>query len=244
MSGQATALAPARLLASVSRSHPGLRRNVNEDRVLDRADLGVWAVADGMGGHRHGDLAAARLIDALDALGSAPSGYARLTELARRVEGVNAELFDRRGAEGPSGSTLVALLVHEGHYACVWAGDSRAYLWRDGVLAPISRDHSRVQDLVDAGALSEGERGGHPQAHVITRAVGAHATLQLEPRFAAIRPGDVFLLCSDGLPTCVPDVAIATHLAADDLPGSADRLLATALDAGAPDNVSLLLVAA
>ena len=235
---RAGAAAPA--ARSVSRSHPGLRRAVNEDRVLERPGDGLWAVADGMGGHREGDRAADRLIASLGAVEPGLSGYARLTEVARQVEAVNAELFGRGVG---AGATLVALIAHEGHYACLWAGDSRAYRLRDGALSPITRDHSVVQELVESGALRAGERRGHPMSHVITRAVGAGREIELERRFAPIQPGDVFLLCSDGLTACLDDAELAQGVNPADLEASADALLAAALARGAPDNVSLVLAA-
>ncbi len=245
MSALAHRSRPALAFQSVSRSHPGARRTLNEDRVLDRAGLGLWAVADGMGGHRAGDAAAAKLVEALDQVEHAASGYAWLAEVTRRVDTVNAELFgDGEAAGSPSGATLVALLVHEGHYACLWAGDSRAYRLRDGVLTALTRDHSVVQQLVDEGALPASERNRHPRAHVITRAVGAGARLDLDKTFAQIAEGDVFLLCSDGLTGCVDDEEISQALRDAALPDAADHLLATALARHAPDNVSLILVRA
>ena len=229
---------------SVSRSHPGRFRSVNEDRVLDRPEAGLWAVADGMGGHRDGDIAATRLVETLASLEPDASGYSRLMEAAQRVARLNAELFEMRRIAGPIGSTLVLLLVHEAHYACIWAGDSRAYRLRDGQLTAITRDHSLVQELVETGMISDGERRRHPIAHVITRAVGADLKLKLDHRFAPIAAGDVFLLCSDGLTACLEDGHIAGAVTPRDLTGSAERLLSAALDHGAPDNISFVLIRA
>ena len=158
------------------------------------------------------------------------------------MEVLNAELFRQRGADGPSGSTLVLLLAHEGHYACVWAGDSRAYRLRDGRLTAITKDHSVVQELVESGVIRDGQRRGHPAAHVVTRAVGAAFELQLDRRFAAIEADDVFLLCSDGLTGCLSDDEIARAVQPQDMAASADRLLSAALAEGAPDNVSFVLI--
>ena len=226
---------------SVSRTHPGRRRSVNEDRVLERPQNGFWAIADGMGGHSRGDVAATRLVEALGAVRHGDSGFSRVADVAAAVERVNAELYDE--AQGAMGATLVALLLHEGHCACLWAGDSRAYRLRDGALQPLTRDHSHVQELIDAGALSESARRGHPHAHLITRAVGAGSQIQLERRFDEVRPDDVFLLCSDGLTTCLDPSALMDLLDPSDLDGSADALLSEALDQGASDNVSLILAA-
>jgi serine/threonine protein phosphatase PrpC len=226
---------------SQARTHPGNRRSVNEDRVLDRPDAGLWAVADGMGGHQAGDVAAARVVDALCAIEPSGSGYSRLVDVLRAVDRVNTALAD---GGSRSGSTLVALLAHEGHYACVWAGDSRAYLLRDGTLSPITRDHSIVQQLIDGGALAESERRGHPSAHVITRAVGAAPRIELDQQFAPIAAGDIFLLCSDGLIACLDDDDISAALQTGDVAQLADRLLSLALARGAPDNVSVVVVRA
>jgi len=245
-------MSPARDLGrlrfrSAARTHAGLRRVLNEDRLLDHPGDGLWAVADGMGGHRSGDVAAARVVEALGALDASESGFGRLNDLVRAVSEVNAELF-AQSADGPgaspSGATVVALLAHERHFACVWAGDSRAYLLRDGAVAPITRDHSLVQSLIDDGRISAAERRRHPEAHIITRAVGAAAEIDLERRFAPIRPGDVFLLCSDGLTACVEDEELAGFMGRADLDAAAETLLAAALERGAPDNVSFVLVTA
>ncbi len=232
---------------SAARTHAGLRRVLNEDRLLDHPGDGLWAVADGMGGHRSGDVAAARVVEALGALDASESGFGRLNDLVRAVSEVNAELF-AQSSEGPgaspSGATVVALLAHDRHFACVWAGDSRAYLLRDGMVAPITRDHSLVQSLVDNGQIAAAERRRHPDAHIITRAVGAAAEIDLERRFAPIQAGDVFLLCSDGLTACVEDEELAEFMDRPDLDAAAEALLAAALARGAPDNVSFVLVAA
>lgn len=230
-------------LTSVARTHAGVKRAVNEDRVLDRPDIGLWAIADGMGGHQLGDVAASRVVEALAGLDGAGSGYGRLVDAEGALKAVNAALFADNDGRPLSGATLVMLLAHEDHFACLWAGDSRAYLWRDGVLTPLSRDHSLVQGLVDSGELAESQRRAHPNAHVVTRAIGVSQTLELDRRFASIRPGDLFLLCSDGLTACLEDRELEALLNPN-LEAVADTLLEIALGRGAPDNVSFLLVQA
>jgi serine/threonine protein phosphatase PrpC len=246
MSAAPLAVSPDLVFRSAARTHAGTRRTVNEDRVLDRTDKGLWAIADGMGGHRAGDVAASTVVDAMSAIEHGPSGYAYLADIVAAVEKANAAIFAGLAAEGAgaSGSTLVALIAHEGHYACLWAGDSRAYLFRDGVLAPITRDHSLVQQLVDRGDVPESRRRQHPNAHIITRAVGVDAQVELDRQFAAIAAGDIFLLCSDGLTACLDDAEMARALAGGDLQAAADHLLQTALSRQALDNVSLILVRA
>jgi protein phosphatase len=247
---EATA-APPLLFQSVSRTHLGKLRTENEDRVLESVEQGLWAVADGMGGHVGGAMAASRLVDALGGLNAEGGGFSRLRDVTREVATVNATLFSDRlqRREPAGGTTLVALLLHETHYACLWAGDSRGYLFRRGRLSPITRDHSVVQELVDAGALVEDARRAHPRSNVITRAIGVGPAVELEQRFAAVNDGDVFLLCSDGLLTGLDDAAIAHILSGmspskEGLAEAADHLLAAALRGSAPDNISFVIVLA
>lgn len=228
---------------SLSRTHCG-GRPLNEDRVLDRPDLGFWAVADGMGGHQNGDVAAARLVEGLSAIDHEASGYSRLNAVISRIDEVNAGLFQGRDGLAAGGATLVVLLAHEDHYACLWAGDSRGYLLRDGQLVRLTHDHSLVQSLVDEGLISEAERRRHPEGHVVTRAVGAAAQVVLEQRFAPIHDQDRFLLCSDGLNACIDDEEIAEILQHHQAARAADRLLALALEREVQDNVSFVLVEA
>lgn len=239
-------LSPTFRLRSAARSHPGKRRSLNEDRILERAEDGLWVVADGMGGHRDGDVAAARLVEAIASVEHGASGYGYLTDIVAAVESVNGALF--RGADAreasPSGSTLVALLIHDRHYACLWAGDSRAYLLREERLSPITHDHSLVQELVDSGELAESDRRRHPGAHVITRAVGAGPHVTLDRRFGSLADRDIFLLCSDGLTECLDDQEIERRLNAGDLTCSADLLIDAALERHAPDNISFIIISA
>lgn len=230
--------------ASVARTHPGMRRMVNEDRVYANPHDGLWAVADGMGGHDDGAAAAQSIVTALASLPRQKSGFTRLTALRTALETVNTALIRRQGLGGPvSGSTVVALLVHDDHFACVWAGDSRAYLLRSGVLQRLTRDHSVVQDLVDCGVIADHDRARHPQANLVTRAVGATEALDLDHVYARAEPGDVFLLCSDGLTGCVSEAVITGLLRGSAPEEAAETLLSEALKAGAADNVSLIVVA-
>jgi serine/threonine-protein phosphatase Stp1 len=229
---------------SVGRTHVGCVRNLNEDACLNRADIGLWAVADGMGGHQGGDVASATVVAALEGVSNFSTAYAFRDAAAQALTEANTKLVHLAADRGTMGSTVVALLAHEGHYACLWAGDSRAYLYRAGALKRLTRDHSVVQDMVDAGAISEERARTHPRANVITRAVGAHDRLDLENVFGAIQPGDRFLLCSDGLTAVVADREIAEHMIRAPLEAAAEKLLDHALARGAPDNVTLVLVSA
>ena len=139
---------------------------------------------------------------------------------------------------------MVTLLVHEDHYACLWAGDSRAYLRRGGRLARITQDHSLVQEMVDAGTLTPEQSRTHRRANVITRAVGVSRSLTLDMLHAAVEPGDVFLLCSDGLTGVVEDIEIEAVLRTGELEPAAEALMHLALERGARDNVTLVLIGA
>lgn len=234
--------------ASTARTDTG-RRASNEDRFLDRPDRGLWAVADGMGGHRLGEVASTLVIEGLEALGEFESGYAFLNAVVETLNHANRGLIDQgrdRGAgpAGPIGSTVVALLIHEGHYACVWAGDSRAYLQRDGRLRRLTRDHSLVQELVEGGSLSPEQSRRHPGANIITRAVGVDDPLKLDVEHGAVEPGDVFLLCSDGLTGVVEDRELGAALKGGEPQAAADTLMRMALDGGARDNVTLVVIRA
>jgi serine/threonine protein phosphatase PrpC len=228
---------------SVGLTHVGCVRTLNEDALLNRPNIGLWAVADGMGGHAQGDVASARVIAALEGVGDFSSAYAFRDGVASAIDGVNRALFAESLNE-TSGSTVVALMAHEGHFGCLWAGDSRAYLYRAGRLRRLTHDHSVVQDLLDDGAISPEQARRHPKSNIITRAVGAHPKLQLDDAFGALQHDDRFLLCSDGLTSAVGDLAIGEAMRRAPLEAGAHALLNQALAAGGEDNISIVLVAA
>lgn len=222
-------------------THPGTRRGHNEDAYVNRPDLGLWAVADGAGGHEDGALASGRIAEALEAIGAELSAGEILGEVRARIADVHLGLVQEAGRRGPDvmiASTVVVLILRGEHFACLWAGDSRAYRLRDGVLHRITRDHSLVQELVDAGELATEDAEGHPRANVVTRAVGAGAeAVALEKTTDLLAPGDRFLLCSDGLTKAVPEEEIAALLGA--VEGEiTETLIAEALAREASDNVT------
>jgi serine/threonine protein phosphatase PrpC len=231
---------------SAIRSHVGCKRKMNEDAVLGRPDLGLWAVADGMGGHEAGEVASGMVVEGLAAL-TPGLPLEPLTASARVALAAVSARLAAMGAEGPQrrtiGSTVVALIAGPDAFACLWAGDSRAYRARDGAIAQLTRDHSLVQELVDAGELDAADAASHPNANIITRAVGAGA-LNLDCVTGDVRPGDAFLLASDGLTRLVGEDELLDALRAADLAAVADRLIETCLERGAPDNVSFVLLRA
>lgn len=227
---------------STSRSHVGRVRKVNEDRVLDRPDRALWAIADGMGGHRGGDIAAELAVAALRDLADDPAEITPAT-IRQALEAANAAIFERGSAVGGViGSTIVALHIAGGEAFIFWAGDSRAYRGAQGVWGQVTHDHSLVQELVDQGLIDSVQAARHPQANVITRALGVDSAVQIESLCRAIAPGEVFLLCSDGLSRSLDARMPADWQAAGT--AGADRILADALERDGSDNISFVIVAA
>lgn len=223
----------------------GRVRSLNEDAFLDRSEIGLWVVADGMGGHAAGDFASRTIVDGLEQIAPPSEGSAFLREVEDRIQIAHTALrreSEARGTGGIIGSTVVVLIAWNRHYACVWAGDSRLYLLRDGVLRQVSRDHSLVQDLVEAGELAPEQAESHPQANVVTRAVGAVEDLILDKSHDQIAIGDIFLLCSDGLTRHVADPEIAAVLSETAASAAAQALIDLALERGARDNVTAVVV--
>ena len=232
---------------SAARTHVGVIRRLNEDRFCDRPEVGLWAVADGMGGHQAGDVASGLIVEALERVDDTSSGYAFLDDVRDSIQRVNRTLIARAAVMAPGsliGSTVVSLLAFGGYYACLWAGDSRGYLLRDGRFEQMTRDHSRMQELIDAGSLSRAEARSYARSNVITRAVGVTDRLALDMRQGPVEPGDIFLLCSDGLTGMLDDREIAAVLHNPSLEAAADLLIAQTLERGARDNVTVVLVRA
>ena len=227
----------------VSRTDLGLRRKVNEDSMLALTDRGLWVVADGMGGHEAGDVASGKVVEALGQL-HADTGLDVLVEQAvSSLQGVNRQLIAlaESGGRRTIGTTVVGLAIADSQFRSFWAGDSRAYRVRDGAIEQITRDHSLVQDLVEAGMLdAEGARD-HPNSNLITRAVGVAEELKVDTVSGEVRPGDQFLLASDGLTRLVEDHELAAVLSSNPPAQAADRLIDMVLSRGAPDNVTIII---
>ena len=229
----------------VSRTHVGLRRKVNEDSLLVRTERGLWAVADGMGGHEAGDVASAKVTEALLGLPIVYGLEALVGSAIAALQSVNHDLIELAGStdiERSIGTTVVGLAIAGNRYSCFWAGDSRAYLLREGQLVQLSRDHSLVQSLMDAGMLTPAEAVDHPNANIITRAVGVAPDLQVETVGGEVQAGDQFVLASDGVTRLVDDRELAEELGTGTMEEAADRLIEMVLARGAPDNATLVIV--
>ena len=223
-------------------THVGLRRLRNEDTYYADASLGLFLVADGMGGHQHGEVAAALVRDVVVDL------ITRGHSLVEAVHGAGDRLVTRTRASLdvlPMGTTIAALRLTADSYEVAWVGDSRIYQWKDG-LQQISHDHSLVQALVEAGQLDPSQSARHPQRNVLTQALGVTTSEQLHVGMARgqLEGCMSFVLCSDGLTECVDDAAIARTVARVDLATQecVDQLLLGALDSGGEDNITVLIV--
>jgi serine/threonine protein phosphatase PrpC len=234
---------PADYCASAARSHVGTRRRVNEDRLFECDELRFWAVADGMGGHAAGDVAAQATVDAL---GHAASLAVTITDAAvhRALQDANGRIRAAAAGRG-SGATVVAMIVDNGWATLFWAGDSRGYRWRGGELRQLTRDHSLVQTLVDQGAVRPEDAERHPHANVVTRALGVEGPVAIDTCESEVLAGDLFLLCSDGLSKAVPAAELSRILAQRRPLGAiADELVEQALARDGSDNITLVVVRA
>ncbi|MEM1435666.1 MAG: protein phosphatase 2C domain-containing protein [Pseudomonadota bacterium] len=235
---------------SAALTHPGKVRRLNEDEYLDRPGDGLWAVADGMGGHHAGDVASRKVVEALARVPPSTSLEQLIDACLVNLKAANLDLYLAGQGEGNklSGATVVALLCHGEDAALLWAGDSRAYRLRgrgqQAKLEQLTTDHSRVAELVKRGELAEADAESHPDANVITRAVGVREGLELESKRLIVEPGDTFLLCSDGLSRYVGPADLATALEETMVASAARALQETALESPARDNITVVVARA
>jgi serine/threonine protein phosphatase Stp1 len=208
---------------------------------------GLWAVADGMGGHEAGEVASSLVVEMLGRSNADASLASRAAAAHCNLQMANHQLLAMAQSAGTArviGSTIVLIAADASSFFCLWAGDSRAYLSRGGVLSQLTRDHSLVQQLVDSGDLDFAAAVHHPNANIITRAVGAAPKLTIDSVQGEVRVEDVFLLASDGLTRLLSNAEILQELEASDLEAAANRVISTCLDRKAPDNVTFIIVKA
>ena len=236
-----------RLWSSAARSDTGKVRERNEDAFLDLPQRGLWVVADGMGGHQAGDLASRLIVESLAELPDGLDFEDRLDALRACLHRLNRHLSLGLTLTGATldllvGSTVVALLAEGSRAACVWAGDSRCYLLRGRQLFQLTRDHSLLQQLVEERGLSPAEAACQPGAHALTRAIGAAEELQLDILELECLPGDVFLLCSDGLYQDLDHDQLTAALLRPSPQLALQRLFDLALQGPARDNLSAVVI--
>lgn len=225
-------------------THVGKVRKVNEDALAVLPKLGVWVIADGMGGHEGGRFASHTLTSDIASMGEAVSAADQLARFKDRVMRANGRILQETGAQkgATMGTTVAAILAHGRSYACLWAGDSRVYLLRNGVLDQLSHDHAEAQELVDKGVLTSDEAKYWPRRNVLTRAIGVFEDPKLAEREGSLLPGDAFLLCSDGLTGHLSDAEILDKVASLRPQEACDALIEATLERGADDNVSVIMV--
>ena len=229
------------IVEQVGRTDVGRQRSANEDSLVLQPPF--FAVADGMGGARAGEVASAIAAGAFD--GASEAGEAAEAQLARILREANRRIYDlavtdesRRGM----GTTLTAAKVHGGEVSLGHVGDSRAYRMRDGELEQITRDHSLVAELERSGQITPEAAEHHPQRSIITRALGPEPDVEVDTYTLSGREGDLFLLCSDGLTSMISDDEVAAILRTSaTLDAAADALITAANQSGGKDNITVVL---
>lgn len=207
--------------SSAAITHVGAVREVNEDNQIEKPEIGLWVVADGMGGHSAGDVASAMVVDELAAIRRTGSNEDFIKRVIDVLSITNQKLrqlaFQKFNKQTVMGTTVAVLIIHANRFTILWAGDSRVYRFRSQQLEQLTRDHSQVNDMLDSGLLSSDEIEDHPLANVITRAIGAAQTLNLDRIDGELKHGDIFMLCSDGLNKELTDQEIAPFSAPETL---------------------------
>jgi PPM family protein phosphatase len=230
-----------RAAETIQRTDTGRQRRGNEDSSYARAP--VFVIADGMGGAQAGEVASQIAVEAF-AEGLPERGTAE-ERLAVVVQRANREIYEHAQAErdrAGMGTTLTAAYLDGDHVAIAHVGDSRAYLLRDGELTRLTEDHSLVEELLRGGKLTEEEALEHPQRSIITRALGPEPIVEVDTWSYPLRPGDIVLLCSDGLTSMIPERQVRAALVeTPTLQGAADRLIDEANAAGGRDNITVVL---
>ena len=249
-------------VAWAAATHPGMRRDTNEDSYSARPDLGLFVVADGMGGHVAGEvasrLAVEEIVASVSASAAAPDTWSlgvdpvvgpagtRLRQAFRRANQRIAAAAEEDGTLRGMATTASALLVGKaGEASLAHVGDTRIYLSRQGRVERLTDDHSWVEEQVRAGTLDRRAAEGHPWRNVVTRAISGGDDPEVDHRVLHLEPGDRLLICSDGLHGVLGEARVADLLGAggDDLQALCDRLVAEANAAGGPDNITLIAVA-
>lgn len=223
----------------------GAVRKINEDSMLDQPDRGVWVVADGMGGHSAGDKASQLVVAKCSALDLDDDLADCIDAIDNALVSSNTALREMAIADNKRtiGCTAAAVVARGKYIACLWAGDSRVYRHRPGDgLSQLTQDHAMVEQLVTQGLLKREEAENHPQANLITRAVGAGDVLFVDVELFEVTAGDCLMICSDGLYKEVTENEIGKILADKNVEDKADALVDLALSRRARDNTTVIVV--
>ena len=227
-------------------THIGKRRKINQDAFLNLPNNNIWVVADGMGGHKAGEIASASIIDSLKALMPEQTIGLSVKKIVYELLKVNQSLLDLAAEGGDNeviGSTVVILLACNQYCVYLWSGDSRIYLFRKGELKQITCDHNNENRLLAEGFSIE-EVQAYPFGQALTHAVGGEKNLYLDAQIQEIKNGDVFLLCSDGLNKEIGDAEIESILQKTTIKEGLAQLITLALERRALDNITIILAEA
>lgn len=223
----------------------GMVREINEDSITIMPEKGLWVVADGMGGYEAGDVASNMIVKTLVEIENKDGFSDFIDAVEDSLHDVNYRILEYADImlDGRTlGSTVVTLIIRGRVGACLWVGDSRLYRYRNNEILQLSRDHSQVEEMVQQGQLSPEEAEDHPDSNVITRAVGAQHDLCVDINVFSVQMGDKFLLCSDGLYNAIKQDEIIEYFMLTDCEEIENALMKKALDNGANDNVSIIIV--
>ena len=230
---------------SAGQTNTGMVREVNEDSIVSNPDAALWAVADGMGGYEAGNVASSMITSSLAEVKACDHLDDFVTSVEDCIIDVNQRILEYAEIMHDGrmlGSTVASLLIQGKVGVCLWVGDSRLYRLRNNELSQLSRDHSHVEELLKQGAITPEEMDNHPEANVITRAVGASNEIYVDINVFETQLGDAYMLCSDGLYNVVDRENIIYCLNNYNAEEGVDSLIAQALENGAPDNVSVIIV--
>ena len=230
---------------SFSDTNVGCVRSINEDSILDYPEIGLWVVADGMGGYEAGDVASNMIVESLSEIDNNESLSDFVDTVEDKLIHVNKQIqeyADVMCERQIMGSTVVCLVIRGRLGVCLWAGDSRLYRYRNCELEQLSQDHSQIEELIQQGFLKKEEAKNHPDANVITRAVGACEDIYISINVFSTQIGDTYLLCSDGLHNMVTDEYMSNCLNEKNIKDSTEKMMELALKNNAPDNVSIITV--
>lgn len=224
----------------------GLVRKTNEDSICIIPELAFFAVADGMGGHKSGEVASNMALVAL-AEKIRNSNISNVTDrLLEGVQQANSDIYNSSRQKEDNqgmGTTLTAILIKDNGLTVAHVGDSRAYLIRSGSITPLTQDHSLVQEMLRQGGITKEQAKEHPQRNVLTRALGIESSVDVDLNRFELLSGDIVVLCTDGLYNLVSDKVIMELVLAANKPGQSVRdLVNEALKAGGTDNISVIVV--
>lgn len=226
-------------------TNTGKERKHNEDAMLNKPEIGLWAVADGMGGHSAGDIASQMVVKSLNGILAGSSLDKYVDDIEEEIINVNVRLREKAKQLQDKmviGSTVVGMIAYERFCTFFWVGDSRLYRLRNGSLRQLSVDHSQVETYIEQGIITREEAIKHPQGNVITRAVGANQNIYVDFDIQEMRATDRYMLCSDGLTKHLRDTEFQDILGMGNAETACKKLIGLTLERGATDNVTAVVI--